>query len=139
MRQVVKSESSRIHILHGRPGRKPARHRMADLLEEKTVFGRHYLGIAVDEAHGFCEANKMYGAVRALREKTDILVAMTVTPLKMRPQASSYMTDIMVSDVLARMQELWNVGKAIGLRCFDDNHDDEQDEMNKAVDEAKCE
>lgn len=96
---MVQSESSRIHILRGRPGRKPARHRMADLLEEKTVFGRRYLGIAVDEADGFCDVNRMYGAVRALREKTDILVAMTVTPLKIRPSASPYITDIMVSDV----------------------------------------
>jgi hypothetical protein len=37
------------------------------------------------------------------------------------------------------MQELWNVGKAIGLRCFDDSHNDEQDEMNKAVVDAKSE
>jgi hypothetical protein len=55
------------------------------LLAEDTIFGRKYLAVAIDEAHGFRNANKLYGAVRMLRDKTDILVAMTATPVQTRP------------------------------------------------------
>ena len=44
--------------------------------------------VAIDEAHGFRNVNKLYGAVRALRDKTDILVAMTATPIQTRPSVS---------------------------------------------------
>lgn len=40
---------------------------------------------------------------------------------------------------LTRMQRLWNIGRAIGVRGFDDSHDHEQDEMKRAVASAKCE
>jgi hypothetical protein len=62
---------------------------MADLLEKKTVFGRRYLAVAVDEAHDFRNVNKLFGAVRALREKTEIMVATTVTPVEMRHLVSA--------------------------------------------------
>lgn len=52
---------------------------------QDTVFGRRYLGIAIDEAHGFRNANRLFSAVRALRDQTDILVAMTATPVQTRP------------------------------------------------------
>ena len=81
-------ESSRIHILHARG--KPTRHQIADRLEANTVFGRRYLAVAVDEAHGFRNVNKLYGAVRVLREKTDILIAMTATPVQTRPSVSEF-------------------------------------------------
>lgn len=57
--------------------------------EDRTVFGQRYLALAVDEAHGFRNVNKLYGAVRALREKTDIFVAMTATPVQTRATASA--------------------------------------------------
>jgi hypothetical protein len=56
--------------------------------QKKTIFGRRYLGVAVDEAHSFRNVNKLFGAVRALRELTDIFVAMTATPVQTRPSAS---------------------------------------------------
>lgn len=57
--------------------------------EHKTVFGRRYLAIAVDEAHAFRNVNKLYGAVRALREQTDVFVAMTATPMQTRATVSA--------------------------------------------------
>lgn len=87
---MVEWESSWLHTFQGR--RTPSRQQRADQLEGKTVFGRRYLGISVDEAHGFCDVNKLYGAVRALREKTDFFVAMSATPLKLIPEASPLCT-----------------------------------------------
>lgn len=51
---------------------------------------------------------------------------------------------MMVSNVVivccfARMQDLWNIGKAIGLLGFDDRYDHELDAMNKALAKAKRE
>jgi hypothetical protein len=60
------------------------RTRCTDFLKS-TIFGRRYLGVAIDEAHGFRNANRLYGAVRALRDQTDMLVAMTATPVQTRP------------------------------------------------------
>src|ERR1700744_2569498 len=37
------------------------------------------------------------------------------------------------------MQDLWHIGKAIGLPEFDDSKDQELDEMNKSLARAKCE
>ena len=79
----MQSESSLIHVLCGH--RKPKAHYRAMRYERDTVFGRRYLGVAIDEAHGFRNANKLYGAVHMLRDKTDILVAMTATPVQTRP------------------------------------------------------
>ena len=63
-------------------------YQIAERLEPKTVFGRRYLMVAIDEAHGFRNVNKLYGAVRALRDKTDILVAMMATPVQTQPSVS---------------------------------------------------
>ena len=71
-------------MLRGR-GTATLRPRAVGVRLGETIFGRRYLGVAIDEAHGFRNANKLYGAVRALRDKTDILVAMTATPVQTRP------------------------------------------------------
>lgn len=86
-RQAVQSESGCIHKLRGRA--KPGRDHRADRNEKYTVFRQRYLGIAMDEAHNFRNVNKLYGAVRALRDLTDILVAMTATPVQTRATASA--------------------------------------------------
>jgi hypothetical protein len=64
-------------------------HKIPDQGVPTTVFGLRYLGVAVDEAHGFRNVNKLYGAVRALRQQSDVLVAMTATPVQTRPSASA--------------------------------------------------
>ncbi|KAH9018911.1 P-loop containing nucleoside triphosphate hydrolase protein [Lactarius hengduanensis] len=69
---ALQSDSSFVHVLHGRG--KPTKTARAGACEGQSIFGRQYLALAIDEAHGFRNANKLYGAVRALREKTDILV-----------------------------------------------------------------
>jgi hypothetical protein len=80
---VLQSDSGLIHVLHGRG--KPTTNLRAQTLAEKTIFGRRYLGVAIDEAHGFGNVNRLYGAVRALREETDIFVAMTARPMQTGP------------------------------------------------------
>jgi hypothetical protein len=50
-----------------------------------TIYGRRFLAVAIDEAHAFRNTNKLHTAVRALRENTDLLVAMTATPVQTRP------------------------------------------------------
>ncbi|KAH9048618.1 P-loop containing nucleoside triphosphate hydrolase protein [Lactarius deliciosus] len=91
----------------------------AHLIEGQTIFGRRYLGVAIDEAHGFRNMNKLYGAVRALRDKTDIFVAMTATPVQ------------------TRLADLWNIGKVIGLPAFDDKNDREFEKMKKMLGRAQ--
>ena len=38
--------------------------------------------VVINKAHGFRNVNKLYGVVRALHDKTDILVAMMATPIQ---------------------------------------------------------
>lgn len=58
--------------------------RQAAHVQESTIFWWHFLAIAIDEAHGFRNVNKLYKSVRALRERADLLVAMTATPVQTR-------------------------------------------------------
>jgi hypothetical protein len=81
--QALQSDSEVLHIRHG--GKKPTMAARAWIYAGKTIFARRYLGVAIDEAHGFRNPNKLYAAIRALRDETDILVAMTATPVQTRP------------------------------------------------------
>lgn len=53
-----------------------------------TLFGHQYALVAVDEAHAARKHNVVHMALRALKEKTNVLVAMTATPVTTRPQVS---------------------------------------------------
>ncbi|KAH9011430.1 P-loop containing nucleoside triphosphate hydrolase protein [Lactarius deliciosus] len=107
-RQAVQSDSSYVHL----PcigTRNPRVKKVAGRDEVDTIFRQRYLCVAIDEAHAFRDPNKAYTAVRALRERTDMLVAMTWTPLQTRPS------------------DLWHIGKVIGLSGFkDDVHTNEE-------------
>lgn len=58
-------------------------------VETSTIYGRRFLAVAIDEAHAFRNNNKLHMAVRVLRKKTDLLVAMTATPVQTRPTVRS--------------------------------------------------
>jgi phage terminase large subunit-like protein len=79
----MQSDSTFVH-LPSICSRTPERSAQAVKHIHNTVFGRRYLAVAVDEAHAFRNTNKVYTAVRALREKTDLFVAMTATPVQSR-------------------------------------------------------
>lgn len=53
--------------------------------EKGTIFAHRFLAVAIDEAHLFRNTNRLYTAVRALRNQTDIMIAMTGTPVQSRP------------------------------------------------------
>src|SRR6266571_7554101 len=139
--QALQSDSAYIHNLHG--WGKPTTMPWMRAHERQTIFGRRYLGVAVDEAHGFRNVNKLYGAVRALREKTDIFIAMTATPVQTRPSVRAY--DLCMCVCYEKLtsgvwtQNLWLIGKVIGLPGFSDANDRELDDMNKALARAKRE
>ncbi|KAH9046210.1 P-loop containing nucleoside triphosphate hydrolase protein [Lactarius hengduanensis] len=114
---ALQSDSSAIHVVEG-PA-KPSMTVRARFIESQTIFGRRYLGVAIDEAHGFRNVNKLYSAVRALRDKTDMFVAMTATPVQ------------------TRLADLWNIGKVIGLPAFDDKNDREFERMKKMLSRAQ--
>ncbi|KAH9019253.1 P-loop containing nucleoside triphosphate hydrolase protein [Lactarius pseudohatsudake] len=114
---ALQSDSSAIHVVEG-PA-KPSMTVRARFIESQTIFGRRYLGVAIDEAHGFRNVNKLYSAVRALRDKTDMFVAMTTTPVQ------------------TRLADLWNIGKVIGLPAFDDKNDRETKKIVKTEDQGK--
>ncbi|KAH9019722.1 P-loop containing nucleoside triphosphate hydrolase protein [Lactarius pseudohatsudake] len=121
-RQAVQSDSSYVHL----PcigTRNPRVKKVAGRVEVDTIFRQRYLCVAIDEAHAFRDPNKAYTAVRALREKTDMLVAMTWTPLQTRPS------------------DLWHIGKVIGLSGFkDDVHTNEElARMQRELAEARQE
>lgn len=59
-------------------------------LKANTIYGRRFLAVAIDEAHAFRNRNKLHTAILALREKTDLLVAMTATPVQTRPAVSKF-------------------------------------------------
>ena|ERR1700744_6315299 len=86
--QALQSDFSCVHVLQGRAKPKLRTH-SGGILVNNTIFGRRYLAVAIDEAHGFRNVNRLYGAVRALRDKCDILVAMTATPVQSRPAVSA--------------------------------------------------
>ncbi|KAH9019860.1 P-loop containing nucleoside triphosphate hydrolase protein [Lactarius pseudohatsudake] len=96
---------------------------MSSRLERDTIFGRRYLAIAIDEAHAFRNPNKVYTAMLSLREKTDLFVGMTVTPVQTRPS------------------DLWHIGKVVGLPGFkSDKHTKEVLEvMTRELTQAKLE
>jgi hypothetical protein len=85
--QALQSDSALVHILQGR--KKPEARPRSQYVENTTIYGRRYLAVAIDEAHSFRNVNKLYSAVRGLREKTDMLVAMTATPVQTRPSVSA--------------------------------------------------
>ncbi|KAH9011667.1 P-loop containing nucleoside triphosphate hydrolase protein [Lactarius pseudohatsudake] len=89
--------------------------------EEHTIFGRRYLAIAIDEAHAFRNPNKVYTSMLALREKADLFVGMTATPVQTRPL------------------DLWHIGKVIGLSGFKDDSrtNEELDDMKRSLARAK--
>lgn len=87
VRALEALQSDFSHVYHHIGSRMPKKWRIG--IDENTVFGRRYLGVAVDEAHGFRNANKLFSSVRALRGHTDILVAMTATPVQTRPAVSA--------------------------------------------------
>ncbi|KAH9019867.1 P-loop containing nucleoside triphosphate hydrolase protein [Lactarius pseudohatsudake] len=121
-RQAVQSDSSYVHL----PcigTRNPRVKKVAGRDGVDTIFRQRYLCVAIDEAHAFRDPDKAYTAVRALREKTDMLVAMTWTPLQTRPS------------------DLWHIGKVIGLSGFkDDVHTNEElARMQRELAEARQE
>ncbi|KAH9006022.1 hypothetical protein EDB83DRAFT_2236890, partial [Lactarius deliciosus] len=99
---AVQSDSSYVHL----PcigTRNPQVKKVAGRDEVDTIFRQRYLCMAINKAHAFRDPNKAYTAVHALREKTDMLVAMTWTLLQTRPS------------------DLWHIGKVIGLSGFKDD------------------
>jgi hypothetical protein len=64
--------------------------RRSDRADQPSIFGRRYLALAIDEAHAFRNPNKVFTSMRALREKVDLLVAMTATPVQTRPLVREY-------------------------------------------------
>ncbi|KAH9008003.1 P-loop containing nucleoside triphosphate hydrolase protein, partial [Lactarius hengduanensis] len=75
--------------------------------------------VAVDEAHGFRTTNKLYAAVSALRQRTELFVAMTATPIQ------------------TRAEDLCNIGTAMGIAGFRDGKNDELKEMSPQIRRAK--
>lgn len=115
---------------------------MANKVEASTIFGRHFLAIAVDEAHAFRLANKFYTAVRALRQNSDIFVAMSATPIETRPSVCIHIWLCAINALMTcNVQDLWNIGKAIGLHGFKDGEetDNELKMMNREIARAKRE
>ena len=54
-----------------------------------TIYGRTFLATLVDEAHDYRNIKKGYWAVKALRERSDVILTMTATPAVGRPAVSS--------------------------------------------------
>ncbi|KAG1786495.1 P-loop containing nucleoside triphosphate hydrolase protein, partial [Suillus variegatus] len=67
----------------GRP-RKSARY---DQVHDKTIYGRDYGMMIVDEAHVVRKYNKVHLACRGLSQRCLIVVAMTATPVTTKPAA----------------------------------------------------
>lgn len=57
---------------------------------KKTIYGRDYLGLIIDEAHVARKFNKIHTAYYALRKQSLCLVAMTATPVMTKLQVSSH-------------------------------------------------
>ncbi|KAG6370138.1 P-loop containing nucleoside triphosphate hydrolase protein [Boletus reticuloceps] len=81
-----------------------------------TLFGHQYTLLAVDEAHAARKHNVAHTAVRALKEKAKVLVAMTATPVTTRPQ------------------DLYIMGQWMGIPGFD-NFDEFYD-MSRQINRA---
>jgi ERCC4-related helicase len=84
--QAIQADSSFIHL----PSVGSRNPRPSGRADATTIYRRRYLAIAIDEAHTYCNPNKAYTAMRALREKTDLLVAMTATPVQTRPAVRKF-------------------------------------------------
>ncbi|KAF8422282.1 P-loop containing nucleoside triphosphate hydrolase protein [Boletus edulis BED1] len=81
-----------------------------------TLFGHQYTLLAVDEAHAARKHNVAHTAVRALKEKAKVLVAMTATPVTTRPQ------------------DLYIMGQWMGIPGFDNF--DEFSDMSRQINRA---
>ncbi|KAG2045712.1 hypothetical protein BDR06DRAFT_1015378 [Suillus hirtellus] len=96
----------------GRP-RKSARY---DQVHDKTIYGRDYGMMIVDEAHVVRKYNKVHLACRGLSQRCLIVVAMTATPVTTKPA------------------DLWLMGQVLGLTSFQDS--ETYREMNKELSSA---
>ncbi|RDB30571.1 DNA repair and recombination protein RAD54 [Hypsizygus marmoreus] len=78
----------------------------AEKLFPKTIFGREWLVAALDEAHNCRNLTFKHLSARALREKTELMIGMTATPVTTRPE------------------DLLNLGLVLGVnKCCDDEAD----------------
>lgn len=50
-----------------------------------TLYGQQYVAVVFDEAHKFNNKNKAYWAAMALCKHSQLVVAMTATPVNNRP------------------------------------------------------
>jgi hypothetical protein len=107
--------------------------------EETTIYGRQFLAVAIDEAHAYRNPNKAYTAMRALREKTDLLVAMTATPVQTRPAVRNFVSANGQCLIVMHTQDLWYIGKVVGLPGFKDDKliNEELTEMRRDLARAK--
>ncbi|KAN0128350.1 P-loop containing nucleoside triphosphate hydrolase protein [Lactarius tabidus] len=119
---AVQSDSGYIHE-QSTGSRIPTLSTRGDGLKATTIYRQDYLAIAIDEAHAFRNTNKLHRAVRALRDRTDLMVAMTATPVQTRPM------------------DLWNIGRAVGIRGFreEEQIDAELSKMARDIARAKRE
>ncbi|KAH8986189.1 P-loop containing nucleoside triphosphate hydrolase protein, partial [Lactarius hatsudake] len=88
-------------------------------IDVNTIYGHRFLAVAVDEAHGFRTTNKLYAAVSALRQRTELFVAMTATHIQ------------------TCAEDLCNIGKAMGIARFRDGNNDELKEMSTQIRRAR--
>jgi hypothetical protein len=85
---------------------------------------------AVDEAHNYRNVRKGFWAVFALRERSDMMVAMTATPAVGGPEVCFY-SQFLFCDRFSFVlfQDLWNLGRCMGLQGFGSDYDDEARQM----------
>ncbi|KZT17921.1 hypothetical protein NEOLEDRAFT_1081787, partial [Neolentinus lepideus HHB14362 ss-1] len=60
-----------------------------DRLAPQSVYGRNYLLVIFDEAHAARKINKLHVAMRALRDKSSGMLALTATPATTKPEGES--------------------------------------------------
>jgi hypothetical protein len=99
----------------------------------KTVFGREYSLLVIDEAHEARKYNKLHLAARQLRTQSKAIIAMTATTVTTKPQASPpLIIPCLIPSMLnvhSLPQDLWIFGQLLGIPSFSDHSEHQQ--MNR--------
>jgi len=98
----------------------------------------------VDEAHNYRHVKKRYWAVFALRERSETVVAMTATPAIGNPAVSTIsfcLPSILFSFNFIEFdecpQDLWNLGRYLGMPEFGSGKDKEAQKMERRLRSAQ--
>jgi hypothetical protein len=121
--QAVKSDGKGLYLVDEKMPHKDvkqiARQSVLDNHLPTTLFSRTWLSVLIDEAHLCRNPSITHAAVRRLRELSLFCCAITATPVTTKPQ------------------DLWNLGRLMGLPIFlTEIADQEADDLGKRMSSA---